>query len=116
MGFLMKTILERIEIEQEAYPLKIKRNQLLSLIRFVGAYWGEPTDSLEEYAIEVAADWHHDLDAAIACFQSLKEQAIQDKYLNSKFIKQSDSLCTQQPEMIPDWETRQRLNRERKSK
>ena len=51
---------------------RYKANRLVSLIRDVCTAYGEPLDATEAYAKEQVQMWGHDLDAAIACFVSLK--------------------------------------------
>jgi hypothetical protein len=60
--------------------LKIKRQALAQLIKEVGEAWGEPIESIREYAKEILDT--KDIDKALACFTDLAAQA---KLLSTKF-------------------------------
>lgn len=59
-----------MEIKQKAFNMA-KRNELIALIRKLGALVREEKEFLESYAQEQADEWSHDYDKAIKCFKML---------------------------------------------
>lgn len=73
----------------------VKKNQLFSLIKKVGLYYGEDIDSLREYAKEVFAN--NDLDEALACFIDLATYCHEKPTVKVEPAEKSTELKYQPP-------------------
>jgi hypothetical protein len=61
--------------EKKSYIQSCKEEELKNLIKKISAYYsGDDTQFLSDYIDDVIKEWSHDLDQAIACFQSLVMQ------------------------------------------